>query len=76
MKTQFIFGYGSLVNQATHDHNNTLIARLSGWKRIWRQTQASPAAFLSTEPDADYDIDGLILQVAHENPELERREQA
>ena len=76
MKTQFIFGYGSLVNQATHDHNTALVARLSGWKRIWRHTQASPAAFLSTEPDADYDIDGLILQVAHGNPELERREQA
>ncbi|MBV1869128.1 MAG: gamma-glutamylcyclotransferase [Marinosulfonomonas sp.] len=76
MKNQFIFGYGSLVNQATHDYETSLTARLSGWKRIWRHTETNPVAFLTTEPDVNYDIDGLIIQVAHENPALELREQA
>ena len=76
MKNQFIFGYGSLVNRATHDYETALPARLSGWKRVWRHTALRPVAFLTAEPEAACEIDGLIVRVAHGNPELEQREHA
>ncbi|MCY1127704.1 gamma-glutamylcyclotransferase [Frigidibacter sp. RF13] len=57
------FGYGSLVNRATHDHVPGEPARLEGWRRVWRQTRLRPYAFLSDEPAADWAIDGLIAGV-------------
>jgi hypothetical protein len=56
------FGYGSLVNRATHAYEMAMPARLTGWRRIWRQTTLRPFAFLSAEP-ATGQIDGLIAAV-------------
>jgi len=43
------FGYGSLVNLATHDYPNARPAELTGWRRVWRHARARPVAFLSVE---------------------------
>jgi len=56
------FGYGSLVNRATHNYATAAPVQLSGWRRVWRQTSLRPFAFLSAEP-ADGQIDGLVAQV-------------
>jgi hypothetical protein len=56
------FGYGSLVNRATHDHAPGEPARLSGWRRVWRHTRLRETPFLSVEP-AEAEIDGLIAAV-------------
>lgn len=60
------FGYGSLVNRATH---RTAIvaampARLSGWRRLWRprpDMPGFPAALLSVRRDATATCDGLLV---------------
>lgn len=57
------FGYGSLVNRATHDHAPAQPARLSGWRRVWRQTRLRPYAFLSAEPAPGVGIDGILAAV-------------
>lgn len=59
----WFFGYGSLVNRATHDFARPQPARLIGWRRVWRHTGLRPVAFLSAVPDAGCSIDGLIAQV-------------
>ena len=43
------FGYGSLVNRATHDYRQAVPARLKGWRRVWRGTdlRRSPSCPLS-----------------------------
>lgn len=56
------FGYGSLVNRATHSYARTARATLSGWRRVWRHTRLRPFAYLSVEP-GEARIDGLIAQV-------------
>jgi hypothetical protein len=56
------FGYGSLVNRATHDYAVAAPATIGGWRRVWRHTRLRPFAFLSVEP-ARAEIDGLIAQV-------------
>lgn len=56
------FGYGSLVNRATHAYVQATPARLSGWRRIWRHTTLRPHPFLSAEPAAA-EIDGLVAAV-------------
>lgn len=57
------FGYGSLVNVATHSYPAPTPATLPGWRRIWRTTQLRETAFLSVERDPPSKIDGLIAQV-------------
>ncbi|MEM9248790.1 MAG: gamma-glutamylcyclotransferase family protein [Pseudomonadota bacterium] len=59
--TQF-FGYGSLVNHATHGYDNVRPARLRGWRRRWVSTALRPLAYLSVEP-APVDIAGLVAEV-------------
>ena len=56
------FGYGSLVNRATHDYAPATPARLSGWRRVWRHTRLRDWPYLSAEP-AEAEIDGLIAAV-------------
>jgi hypothetical protein len=56
------FGYGSLVNRATHGYAPATPARITGWRRVWRHTRLRPFAFLSAEP-ADARIDGLVAAV-------------
>jgi hypothetical protein len=70
------FGYGSLVNRATHDHAPARPATLAGWRRVWRQTRLRPFAFLSAEP-APGRIDGLVAAVPGDDwAALDRREAA
>jgi hypothetical protein len=57
------FGYGSLVNRATHDFPAARPASLAGWRRVWVHTGARPVAFLSVEPAAGVTIDGLVAEV-------------
>lgn len=63
MPRPFFFGYGSLVNAATHDYPNTQPAHLSGWRRVWRHTGLRKLAFLSVEPCEKTRISGLIAEV-------------
>lgn len=63
MKDVFFFGYGSLVNRATHDYGQAHHASLPGWRRAWRHTALRPVAFLTAEPDPASHIDGLIAAV-------------
>lgn len=70
------FGYGSLVNRATHGHAPTAPARLAGWRRVWRHTTLRPRPFLSVEPAAG-GIDGLVAAVPDGNwAALDLRESA
>ena len=71
------FGYGSLVNCATHDHGFARRARLRGWRRHWVQAADRPLAFLSVRPDPLSAIDGLVCDVAPGGwPALDLRETA
>ncbi|MGO4909494.1 gamma-glutamylcyclotransferase family protein [Pseudorhodobacter sp. W20_MBD10_FR17] len=60
---QHFFGYGSLVNRATHSYPNAARASLTGWRRTWVHTAVRPLAFLSVEPAPDTTIQGLIAHV-------------
>ncbi|MBL4918154.1 gamma-glutamylcyclotransferase family protein [Szabonella alba] len=55
------FGYGSLVNRATHDYPAARPARLRGWRRVWVHTPARDLAFLSVRRDARAEIAGAEI---------------
>lgn len=57
------FGYGSLVNRATHSYATAQRARLQGWRRVWVHVPVRPVAFLSVEPAAETTIAGLVAAV-------------
>lgn len=57
------FGYGSLVNRASHDFRAHGPAVLTGWRRMWRRSPLRPAAFLSVEPCPGVSIHGLLAEV-------------
>ena len=57
------FGYGSLVNRATHSYPAAHPALLQGWRRVWVHTTVRPVAYLSVRCDATCDIDGLLAEV-------------
>jgi class 3 adenylate cyclase len=59
----YFFGYGSLVNRATHVFAEAHPAQLRGWRRVWRHTEMRPVAFLTALPDPQSTIDGLIAAV-------------
>ena len=63
MSDPHFFGYGSLVNRATHAYPRAAPATLRGWRRVWRQTRLRPVAFLSVAPDPGARIDGVIAEV-------------
>lgn len=63
MPAPYFFGYGSLVNRATHSYPDASPAQLDGWQRVWRHTDWHATAFLSVEPAKDAQIDGLIAHV-------------
>ncbi|MEP3347473.1 MAG: gamma-glutamylcyclotransferase family protein [Litoreibacter sp.] len=63
MNNPYFFGYGSLVNAATHVYASTHPAKLEGWRRVWRHTSIVKHAFLSVTPAQDTGIDGLIAEV-------------
>lgn len=61
--THRFFGYGSLVNRATHDFHEAQVAQLRGWRRVWQRTTLREVAFLSVEPAVGAEIDGLVARV-------------
>lgn len=63
MSNPGFFGYGSLVNLATHDYLDPRPAMLQGWRRVWQRTNLREAAFLSIVPDPDVAIHGVIARV-------------
>jgi len=76
MSDPSFFGYGSLVNLATHDFPNPRKATLEGWRRVWKQAATRPVAFLSVH-EANGTIDGLICDVPNADwVALDERERA
>ena len=63
MSDPYFFGYGSLVNLATHDYGDPRPATLQGWRRLWCETSSRKAAFLSIAPAPGARIQGLMAQV-------------
>ncbi|WP_050527669.1 gamma-glutamylcyclotransferase family protein [Pseudorhodobacter aquimaris] len=61
--TQHFFGYGSLVNRATHSYPDARPATLKGWRRTWIHTSTHPQSFLSVIRDPDCTIAGLVAHV-------------
>lgn len=61
--TPWFFGYGSLVNRATHDYPQAQAATLNGWRRVWVRTELRDVVFLSIHPAPGHRIDGLIASV-------------
>ena len=77
MTQNAFFGYGSLVNTATHDFTETHQATLKGWRRVWQSTTLRDTAFLSVERSPHHEIDGLITSVrADQWADLDAREAA
>ena len=57
------FGYGSLVNSATHDFAIARPATVRGWRRQWVQSALRDASFLSIQRDPLASIQGVIAEV-------------
>ena len=58
-----VFGYGSLMNAATHEYVGLAPARLAGWRRRWTHAATRPAAFLTAEPAPGFAIEGAVARV-------------
>ncbi len=80
------FGYGSLVNRATHRTEIVAAfpARLHGWRRFWRprpdmpfdEAAATPVSLLTVGREAGAATDGLLVIDRAENlPAVDLREQ-
>ena len=63
MRQPYFFGYGSLVNRATHEYADAHPARIGGWRRAWRHVVGRKVAFLTAVPDPTSEIEGLIAHV-------------
>jgi len=63
MQDPFFFGYGSLVNRATHGYTTAHRARVRGWRRAWRYTSFREGPFLTAVPCPGSEIEGLVAQV-------------
>ena len=64
MSDPYFFGYGSLVNTATHSYPNTQTATLRGWRRAWVCTEDRDVTFLTAiKADEATQIQGLIAAV-------------
>ncbi len=63
MSTPYFFGYGSLVNRATHAFQNARRARIAGWRRAWRHVEGRTVAFLTAVPDTASEFAGLVAAV-------------
>ena len=59
----FFFGYGSLVNRATHAYPQVARARVRGWARVWRGTSLRQVAYLSATEAPGTEIEGLVAAV-------------
>ncbi len=67
MTASYFFGYGSLVNEKTHDFEDLHLASLKGWRRAWVHTSLRPVAFLSAVPDSSSEIEGIIAHVPNDD---------
>jgi hypothetical protein len=77
MNDPAFFGYGSLVNCATHSYTDPRPAVLRGWRRVWQATNLRKVAYLSVIQDADCTLDGLVAQVPKADwAALDKREAA
>lgn len=65
--TPYFFGYGSLVNRATHTYPNARPATLAGWRRVWVRTPKRDVVFLSVVKDLGCILEGLIAAVPDAN---------
>ncbi len=63
MTTPYFFGYGSLVNRATHIYRDSYPAQLTGWRRAWVGSPARGVVLLTGVPANGHQIDGLIAAV-------------
>ena len=64
MSDPHFFGYGSLVNTATHTYPHAHTATLTGWRRAWVRSDHSDMVLLSAVPaDPSAKIQGLIAAV-------------
>ena len=69
------FGFGSLVNIATHKYVAITPAVVDGWARAWINNDVYEHAFLSVTPDPQASIHGLMAGVpADDWAELDIRE--
>ncbi len=59
----YFFGYGSLVNRATHAYPDARRATLSGWRRAWVRSPGRETVFLTGVPAPGHRISGLIARV-------------
>ena len=62
MRVALFFGYGSLVNGATHAYPGLRAARLVGWGRGWRRAPGRRVSLLTALPGGD-GIDGALAIV-------------
>ena len=60
----FFFGYGSLVNLATHIYKDPQKASITGWRREWVTANTRNISFLSIRPDQNCRIDGMKANVS------------
>jgi hypothetical protein len=63
MSTPYFFGYGSLVNLATHSYGDPHLAQLKGWRRTWAHTDLRDVAFLTVTPCPGSEISGILAAV-------------
>ena len=63
MTPPYFFGYGSLVNRATHIYQDAHPAQLKGWRRAWVGSPARGVVLLTGVPAEGHEIDGLIAAV-------------
>jgi hypothetical protein len=63
MSDPFFFGYGSLVNRATHSFPRATRAVATGWGRAWKHTRLREVAFLTAVERPGETIEGLIAAV-------------
>lgn len=69
------FGFGSLVNTATHKYLAITPAIVTGWERAWVNNDHYDHAFLSVTGDASNAIQGLMAEVPNNDwAELDLRE--
>ncbi len=71
-----VFGYGSLVNRATHAYAPARPARMTGFRRAWRYTANREGPYLTAVASPSDMIDGLIAAIPGGDwAALDRREE-
>ncbi|MFT5259264.1 MAG: hypothetical protein ACI9J2_001754 [Saprospiraceae bacterium] len=69
------FGFGSLVNTATHQYSEVHPARVNGFARAWINNDCYEHAFLSVIREPQTNIQGLLARVWNDDwHELDKRE--